>query len=139
MYSVAMPNNLSTPHNNSPVTSVSTEMLITLMEFKWHNTCDWHTVTRLFNIPINLLQVTMWKGESFFCHWFMSELTLTFQNSVVLKVAFTFKVIGLILLMSLTVHTLNTYDVFSLTDTAIRKHITKSNADMHSHFPKNSS
>jgi hypothetical protein len=60
-----MPHNLSTPHNNLPVTSVSKEMLGTLNEFKHHYTYDWQTVTGLFDIPINLLQVTMWKGEKF--------------------------------------------------------------------------
>jgi len=69
----------------------------------------------------------------------MSELTLIFPNSVVLNVAFTFKIIGLILLMSSNACTRNTPDVFSLNDTAIKKHNTKTNTDTHGYFPENSS
>jgi len=38
---ICMPHSHSTPHNISPVTSVSKEMLITLTEFKHHYTYDW--------------------------------------------------------------------------------------------------
>jgi hypothetical protein len=101
---ICMPHNLSTRHNNSPVTSVSKEMLITLNEFKHHYTHEWRTVTRLFNIPINLLQVTMLNGELFLLSLVYEWI---FPNSVVLNVTFTFKVIGLILLMRSTVCTRN--------------------------------